>query len=168
MANWPQADFSANQRSDSSETKGCLAKEARCDSWLLYDAHCPATKCHCSAQCSHAAPVPAYYIITGDQSRGLPPIGWAGVGHFTVRPFTQPRVHKAWCLAGKLVYNQTTRWRRCSYLVYKQNTRGQRCSYWKTSPYSPQRLIYGSCPRFAPQTVDAPINPVCHIGRKLQ
>ena len=44
--------------------------------------------------------------------------------------------------------------------VYNQNTRGQRCSYWKTAPYAPARLIYGSCPRFAPKTVDAPINPV--------
>ena len=29
-------------------------------------------------------------------------------------------------------------------------------------------LIFGSCPRFAPKTVDAPINPVRHIGRKLR
>ena len=75
--------------------------------------------------------------------------------------------HEVW--RENLVYNQTTRWRRCSYLVYKYHTRGQRCSYW-TAPDAPQRLrlIYGLCPRFAPKTVDAPINSVHHIGRKLR
>ena len=33
----------------------------------------------------------AYYIIARAQSMGLPPTGRAGVGHFIVRLFTQPR-----------------------------------------------------------------------------
>ena len=155
-ANWPQADNRANQLT------GRLVKQKGAGQgrqvWFLIAVWCSLPS-HC--------PAPAYYIIARAQSRGRPSTGWAGVGHFIVRPFMVHKVHKAWCLAGNLVYNQTTRWRRCSYLVCKQNTRGQRCSYW-TTPHVPQRLIYGSCPRFAPKTVDAPINPMRHIGRKLR
>ena len=99
-------------------------------------------------QCSHAAPVPVYYIIACAQSMGLPPTGWAGGGSFH-----SSSIYTATCLKRdvwreNVVYNQTTRWQRCLYLVYKQKTRGQRCLYWKTAPYAPVRLNYGSCPRF--------------------
>ena len=138
---WPTghrqtASALTNWRADSSETKGCPAKDglcpARCDSWLL----------------TSSGPVKG------------PPSYWVGWG-WVITQFVHLYSHvpKAWCLAGNLVYNQTARWRRSSYLVYKQTTRGQRCSYWKTAPY---------VPRFTPKTVDAPINPVRHIGRKLR
>ena len=93
-------------------------------------------------------------------------VGWGGSFHSSSIYTAKCVMRDVW--RENLVYHQTTRWRRCSYLVYKQNTRGQGCLYWKTAPYAPQRLIYVSCPRFAPKTVDAPINPEHHIGRKLR
>ena len=76
-----QTSALTNWLADSSETNGCP----------LPSPASPAMNRAMQSVTQRPLPIPAYYIIARDQSRGLPPTGWAEVGHFIVPPFTQPR-----------------------------------------------------------------------------